>query len=375
MNRLADILLAWFDCTARDLPWRHDRTPYRVWLAEIMLQQTQVATVIPYYERFLRSWPDFTALARADEEQVLKAWEGLGYYSRARNLHRAAIQVMDSFSGVLPADERLIRSLPGIGEYTAGAIGSIAFNLPVAAVDGNVVRVFARLDAVAWNPADPADRRLVRQRVEAELPPDRPGDFNEALMDLGATVCLPRNPVCQDCPLAPFCQARMLDRIDEFPARKQSQVILAEERTVLVLHQNHTYHVKRRPVKGMLAGLYEFDWLDEYQPTADITAAFTTRQISDQSIEQAIEQTIEQTIAQRIAQGVQVTPLPVYTHRFTHRIWNLTGYLVDLPDLSALISDHVSGGGRWVSAAELASLPFPTALERYRQAVLSAEPD
>ena len=363
MNRLADILLAWFDCTARDLPWRHDRTPYRVWLAEIMLQQTQVATVIPYYDRFLRSWPDFTALARADEEQVLKAWEGLGYYSRARNLHRAAIQVIDSFSGVLPADERLIRSLPGIGEYTAGAIGSIAFNLPVAAVDGNVVRVFARLDAVAWNPADPADRRLVRQRVEAELPPDRPGDFNEALMDLGATVCLPRNPVCQDCPLAPFCQARMLDRIADFPAHKQSRVILAENKTVLILRQDHAYHVRRRPAKGMLAGLYEFDWLDEFLPPADEAAGCTSGQISVLAIEQSI--------VQRIAQGAQVTPLPVYTHRFTHRTWNLTGYLVDLSDPAVLVSDHISASGRWVCAAELALLPFPTALERYRQAVLA----
>lgn len=366
-------LLAWFDGKARDLPWRRDRTPYRVWLAEIMLQQTQVATVIPYYERFLGLWLDFQALADADEEQVLKAWEGLGYYSRARNLHRAAIMVVKTFCGILPAEESLIRSLPGVGEYTAGAIGSIAFNLPIAAVDGNVVRVFSRIKAVAWNPADPADRRLVRKQVEAILPADRPGDFNEALMDLGATVCLPRNPACPTCPLAQICRASIMGRIDEFPGRKPVRIVLSEEKIVLVLRLGDTFHVNRRPAKGMLAGLYEFDWLDVQLETIGQVITQEAGQTVGQAVAQEAGQTVGQAIAHQVAPDVRVTRLPAYSHRFTHRIWNLTGFLVDLTDTTPLIFKHSSENGRWVCAAELASLPFPTALERYRQAVLTSD--
>ena len=360
-NGLASDLLAWFDSKSRDLPWRRNRTPYRVWLAEIMLQQTQVATVIPYYERFLGLWPDFQALVEADEEKVLKAWEGLGYYSRARNLHRAAILVAETFSGSLPADEHLIRSLPGVGEYTAGAIGSIAFNLPIAAVDGNVVRVFSRLKAVAWNPADPAERRLVRQQVEAVLPAERPGDFNEALMDLGATVCLPRNPVCLACPLSQICRASIMGRIDEFPGRKSVRSVLTEEKIVLILRLGDAFHVNRRPAKGMLAGLYEFDWLDMHLETIG------------QAIAPEAGQTIEQAIAHRVAPDARVTRLSAYSHRFTHRIWNLIGFLVDLTDATSHLPEYSGENGRWVCADELASLPFPTALERYRQAVLTSD--
>ena len=382
---LATGLLAWFNSKARDLPWRRNRTPYRIWLAEIMLQQTQVATVIPYYERFLGLWPDFQALAEADEEKVLKAWEGLGYYSRARNLHRAAIMVAETFSGSLPADEHLIRSLPGVGEYTAGAIGSIAFNLPIAAVDGNVVRVFSRLKAVAWNLADPADRRLVRKQVEVILPTDRPGDFNEALMDLGATVCLPRNPACPACPLAQICKASMMGRIDEFPGRKPVRSVLTEEKIVLVLRLGDAFHVNRRPAKGMLAGLYEFDWLDVQLETIGQAIVPDAAQTIEQAIapeaaltiEQAIapedRQTLEQAIAHRVAPEARVMRLPAYSHRFTHRIWNLTGFLVDLTDAISLLPKYSGENGRWVCADELASLPFPTALERYRQAVLTSD--
>ena len=372
-NGLASDLLAWFDSKSRDLPWRWNRTPYRVWLAEIMLQQTQVATVIPYYERFLGLWPDFQALAEADEERVLKAWEGLGYYSRARNLHRAAILVAETFSGSLPADEHLIRSLPGVGEYTAGAIGSIAFNLPIAAVDGNVVRVFSRLKAVAWNPADPAERRLVRQQVEAILPAERPGDFNEALMDLGATVCLPRNPACQACPLAQICKASKMGRIDEFPGRKPVRSVLTEEKIVLVLRLGDAFHVNRRPAKGMLAGLYEFDWLDVHLETIGQAVAPEAGQIIGQAIAPEAGQTIEQAIAHRVAPDARVTRLSAYSHRFTHRIWNLIGFLVDLTDATPLLLEYSGENGRWVCADELASLPFPTALERYRQAVLTSD--
>ena len=334
---LADRLLTWFGQAARDLPWRRERTPYRVWLAEIMLQQTQVATVIPYYERFLIQWPDFAALASAEEEQVLKAWEGLGYYSRARNLRRAAVQVVRDFNGMLPHDDKMIRSLPGIGEYTAGAIGSIAFGLPIAAVDGNVVRVFSRLKAIPWNPADPADRRVVRKLVESALPHECPGDYNEALMDLGATICLPRSPDCDACPLADICLAHNSDRVDAYPARQPVKVIPVENKVVLVFIFQGLYHVRRRPDHGLLAGLYEFDWLEEG---------------SSMSLELLA------------SQGARITDLSGYTHRFTHRIWQLTGYRVELARQDAV-------AGRWVTARDLESLPFPTALQPFRSVVLT----
>jgi A/G-specific adenine glycosylase len=201
-------LLAWFDRHRRDLPWRHGRNAYRILVSELMLQQTQARTVIPYFERWMQLFPDWATLAAAPEERVLKAWEGLGYYQRARNLHAAAQRVVKEFSGVLPADPALVRSLPGVGPYTAGAVCSLAFGLSEPVLDGNVIRVLSRLG----NETDPTDRGAVRTRLwrwaGELLDPDRPGAFNEALMDLGATVCIPGEPLCLMCPVHAWCLAR-----------------------------------------------------------------------------------------------------------------------------------------------------------------------
>ncbi len=361
------LLLAWFDQAGRVLPWRMNKDPYRVWLSEIMLQQTQVQTVIPYYKRFLALWPSLAELAAADEEQVLKQWEGLGYYSRARNLHQAARQVVRELGGRLPDTEEELRRLPGIGVYSAGAILSIAYGRPVAAVDGNVVRVFSRLTATAWDPADQAERRLVRSLAEQVQPPNRPGDFNEALMDLGATICLPRRPLCPECPLAGLCLARESDRMDEFPLRKPAKTLPSNIKTVLICRAAGFTHVHRRPNRGLLAGLYEFDWLP-----ADPAAGRTEQ-----------NQIIK--IWQAAHPGVEITALGNQLHRFTHRIWSMTGYYLSLSE--PVLPDIITGGqpdksaesagddaGFWATDQELADLPFPTALEPYRRLILETNP-
>ena len=209
-------LLAHFDRNKRDLPWRMDRTPYRVMVSELMLQQTRVETVLPYYARWLEQFPTFEALAAASVDDVLRAWKGLGYYARARNLHKAAQVVRDRYQGVLPEDPAELRALPGVGEYTTGALASIVFGVAIPAVDGNVKRVLARL----FDEATPSPKWL--RAVAGDLvDPERPGDFNEAMMELGATVCTPRAPRCGDCPVRPHCFAYQRDTVLERPSPRR----------------------------------------------------------------------------------------------------------------------------------------------------------
>ena len=247
-------LLDHFDRTARDLPWRKDRTPYRVLVSEVMLQQTRVETVIPYYHRWLRRFPDVHALAEAPLDDVLKAWEGLGYYSRARNLHRTAREVCLRYGGELPDAKAELRSLPGVGEYTAGAVSSIAFSRPEAAVDGNVRRVLSRLDDLE----DPRPAGL-RDRALELVDRRRPGDFNEALMELGATICRPRDPRCRECPLAPACRALAAGTVGQRPPPKRRKAPPTVRIDVaVVLDPQDRALFARRPLDGLLAGLWEF---------------------------------------------------------------------------------------------------------------------
>jgi A/G-specific adenine glycosylase len=235
-------LLRWYGVHRRDLPWRHSRDPYAIWVSEIMLQQTRVETVIPYYHRFLARFPSVRALSRAHETAVLAAWSGLGYYRRARHLHRAARLVVREHGGVLPNTLEGLRALPGIGAYTAAAIASIAHDVPAAAVDGNVIRVIARWDGRRGRRDDPALRRAVTARAEAFAPGNLPGDWTQALMELGATTCLPHDPLCERCPVARWCQARRSGRPDRYPEsagplapRKEHRVMLLVRRGRRVL--------------------------------------------------------------------------------------------------------------------------------------------
>lgn len=260
--RFQRALLEHFDRQRRDLPWRQETDPYRIWVSEVMLQQTRVETVRSYYERWIRQFPDLNSLAHAPIDDVLKAWEGLGYYSRARNLHRAARVVREQYHGALPQNLAELNALPGIGEYTAGAIASIAYRIPAPAVDGNVKRVLSRLlDAPQLGPAE------LRAQAARLVSTERPGDFNQAFMELGATVCTPRAPACQRCPVSDQCLAYARGTQLLRPARKTPRPMPDRKFVVLViLAENHFVLLRQRPDTGLLAGLWEFPTFEATRP-------------------------------------------------------------------------------------------------------------
>lgn len=304
----SSVLLHWYEAHWRALPWRADAHPYRVWVSEIMLQQTRIEAVLPYFERFMESLPTLQDLANADEQLLLKLWEGLGYYSRVRNLQRAARQVVELYGGELPADYEALRGLPGIGDYTAGAVASISFGLPVPAVDGNVMRVLARLTADDQDILRPAAKRWFQQLATAVLPPDQPGAFNQALMELGETVCLPNTePLCDRCPMAPICTAREQGVARQLPVRSPKKARRVEQRTVLVLiaqEEPGRVLLHKRPDRGLLAGLWELPNTEGWLTT-----------------EQAISWAEERGFS---PDGVRA--LPPGKHLFSHIEWQMQGY-------------------------------------------------
>ena len=259
LEQLPIPLLEWYRDNARRLPWREDPTPYHVWVSEIMLQQTRVAAVLGYYRRFLEAAPDVAALAGLPEERLMKLWQGLGYYNRARNLQAAARQIMAEYSGVFPSDYDRIRALKGVGDYTAGAICSIAFGQPRAAVDGNVLRVVARLTGDGSDIAAQATKRKVAQALEQVIPIQASGRFTQAMMDLGAMVCLPNGaPLCEKCPAQGFCTAHREGRTGQLPVKAPKTARGVEERTVWLVFRVGRVALRRRPDKGLLAGLWEY---------------------------------------------------------------------------------------------------------------------
>lgn len=255
---IAPPLLEWFATNARVLPFRQNPTPYGVWVSEIMLQQTRVAAALEHYNRFMAELPTVAHLAACDDEKLFKLWEGLGYYSRARNLKKAAVQICQQHGGQLPADYEALLALPGIGEYTAGAIGSIAFGLPVPAVDGNVLRVFSRLYNDKNNITEPKTKRLFTQRVRHHQPAAAAGAYNEALMELGALICLPNGtPLCSQCPLQAICLARKAGRQAELPVKTKPKARRIAPMTVLLIKSEQGWLLQKRPAKGLLAGLWQ----------------------------------------------------------------------------------------------------------------------
>lgn len=343
LRMLVNPLLTWYDKNARNLPWRSRPEPYRVWVSEIMLQQTQVKTVLPYFERFMAALPDVEALASADEAELLKLWEGLGYYSRARNLQKAARTVVEKHNGILPASYEQLLELPGIGDYTAGAIASIAYNIPVPMVDGNVLRVLARLLASPEDIAQIRVRKRFREIMAAILPQDRPGDFNQAMMELGAAVCLSNTPNCSDCPVKMGCAANQQDCVYLFPFKSPKSPRRIEQRTVLLLLTEGKALLRQRPKKGLLAGLWELPNLEGWLGH-DMVASI---------------------VEQWGIQPLQLERLEDGRHIFTHIEWQMRGYLV------RCMTGQPPEGCIWVDAEALESrYAVPGAFKIYMKYLL-----
>ncbi|MGD2097401.1 MAG: A/G-specific adenine glycosylase [Desulfobacterales bacterium] len=251
-------LLEWYRVKQRDLPWRRSRNPYHIWVSEVMLQQTQVNTVLSYYRRFIKAFPSVERLAAADLQSVLKLWEGLGYYARARNLHRAAQRVVQDFKAKIPDCWAAFRGLPGVGDYIAAAVLSIAFNQPCAVVDGNVKRVLARLQKISAPVNQPQSNRIFKAAADQLLDERQPGTFNQAIMELGALICRPRNPACEACPLNQRCQAYRSRQVPDFPKRKKRVATPLYHIAVGVVFKNNRVLITQRKPEGLLGGLWEF---------------------------------------------------------------------------------------------------------------------
>lgn len=303
-------MLEWFSSHARKMPWREEKTPYRVWISEVMLQQTRVDTVIPHFDRFVARFPDEKALAEADEDSLLKAWEGLGYYNRARNLGKTAKILVRA--GSYPRTAAEWGKLPGIGPYASGSIASIAFEAKAPAVDGNVMRVLSRIEGLRVPLSSPALRKTLFSLAESLLPEDRIGDFNQSLMELGALVCLPSGkPLCGVCPAAAFCEAHRRGTETEIPPKAERKPLPLEEMTVFVLKTPGGLALRKRPGKGLLAGLWEFPHVPGLLSEGEASSLFEEWGI-----------------------GARGEMLPgTVDHVFTHRIWRMAVFLGETGDL------------------------------------------
>lgn len=301
-------LLEWYDSNARILPWRNNPAPYRVWISEIMLQQTRVDTVKPYFERFLEQVPTIQALAELPEDQLLKLWEGLGYYSRAKSLKKAAIMLVQEFKGQLPSDVESLETLPGIGPYTSGAIASIAFGIRAPAVDGNVFRVMARITANHGDITNKAVKKEIEILVRELLPSARVGDFNQALMELGATVCLPNGtPKCTECPLHFLCEGSKQGIAAELPIKSKKKSRKIEQKTIFVIEYNGKLAIRQRTDEGLLSGLWELPNVEGHL-----------------SLEESRNKLQELGVV-----PCEISPMRASKHIFTHLEWHMIGYLVE----------------------------------------------
>ena len=347
MENIAPALLEWFGKNKRILPFRTDPSPYHVWLSEIMLQQTRVSAALPYYERFLAALPDIPALAACEEEKLHKLWEGLGYYSRVRNLQKAARIVCAEYGGQLPADYAALRALPGIGDYTAGAIASISFGLPVPAVDGNVLRVFSRLYNDSGVITEPAVKKAFTARVMEHQPPDAPGDYNQALMELGALVCVPNGaPLCAECPLAALCRARAAGTALQLPCKAAAKPRRIQPVTLALVESPAGFLLQQRPQKGLLAGLWQpVLWEGERLCAAEVCARLAAMGLD--------------------TGAAAPEALPAAKHIFSHIEWQMSGIALTVPAQSA------SPGCVWASREALrTTYTLPGAFRAYKKRML-----
>ena len=341
LNEIVEPLLAWYRENKRILPWRDQNNAYYTWVSEIMLQQTRVEAVKPYFLRFVKDLPDVRALAVCPEEKLLKLWEGLGYYNRVRNMQKAACQVTEQYGGSLPASYEELLSLKGIGNYTAGAIASIAYGIPVPAVDGNVLRVISRILE------DPGDimKQSVRKKTEKILqeimPSDSPGDFNQALMELGAVVCVPNGQArCTECPVASMCRAYRHGTVDDFPVKAPKKSRKTQNRTVLVIQDGEYTAIRKRPDEGLLAGLYELPNTEGHLKREEVLEEVKKMNLEPLFIEQ----------------------LPEAKHIFSHIEWRMTGYRIRVSSLEKKNTDELIFADRRESDRQYA---IPSAFSAY----------
>ncbi len=312
LYEIRDPLCTWYRENRRDLPWRRNPDAYRVWVSEIMLQQTRVEAVKPYYERFLKELPDVRHLAEVSEDRLLKLWEGLGYYNRARNMQKAARQIMEEYGGAFPHTYEEIRTLCGIGDYTAGAIASFACGLPEPAVDGNVLRVVARLTENEADILKQSTKKQIEEELKRVIPAACPGDFNQGLIELGALICLPQaEPKCGQCPLARLCRTRKSGRVAEIPVRRKPKERRIEEKTILYLRDGEKVAIRKRDPQGLLAGMYELPNLSGHLTQKEVTAYLKSIGLMP----------------------VRLKKMPAAKHIFTHVEWHMIGYEVWVDEL------------------------------------------
>lgn len=320
LQQMEQPLLEWYRENKRDLPWRDKNNAYMTWVSEIMLQQTRVEAVKPYFYRFLQELPDVAHLAACPEEKLLKLWEGLGYYNRVRNMQKAAREVMEQYGGILPADYEKLKRLTGIGNYTAGAIASIAYGIAVPAVDGNVLRVISRVTKSYEDIMKQSLRKKMEQQLLEVMPQDCPGDYNQALMELGAVVCVPNGMAkCEECPLCHLCLARKDDCVMELPVKTAKKPRKIEERTVLVIQDGERVAIRKRANRGLLAGLYELPNLEGHMT----------------------EQEVLEYVKERQLDAVRIESLAPAKHIFSHVEWRMIGYRVRVAALEETFANDM----------------------------------
>lgn len=320
MEKIVNELLPWYDKSKRTLPWRDKKNPYYTWISEIMLQQTRVEAVKAYFLRFIEKLPDIESLASCPEDELLKLWEGLGYYNRVRNMQKAALILVRDFKAKLPKDYRALLKLPGIGSYTAGAIASIGYGQPYPAVDGNVLRVWSRLFASFEDIGKDKTKKRIEKEVARYIPKERAGDFNQALMELGAVVCLPNTlPKCSLCPLSFACIAHREGLTDKLPVKEKKIKRRIEKKTVLVIKNENSFSLRKRPKRGLLAGLYEFPTLE---------GCLSEKEVVLWLKEQGIE-------------SIRIKKLEPSRHIFSHVEWEMSAYHIWIDELHPVLEKDI----------------------------------
>lgn len=371
IERFRATLLSWYDIEKRTLPWRLNNDPYRIWVSEIMLQQTRVDTVIPYYLNFMKQFPTIKALSEAEEDRLLKAWEGLGYYSRVRNMQKAAIQIMEDYEGEMPRDPKEIIKLSGIGPYTAGAIASMAFGLPEPAVDGNVMRVLSRLFEIDADIAKPASRKLFEAVMREIIDPYKPGDFNQAFMDLGSSICTPKNYHPEMSPIKEFNASYLNGTWQKYPVKSRKKKAVPVYYTgVIIKNEKDEFLLEKRPANGLLANMWLFPLLEEnlILDGTDLVQGqiqkIESEELQDQVLQQLLIQLDETYGAKPI---LMKKPFAEVVHIFSHLKWFITVYYGQISSEGRPLPENC----HWVSPEQFEKYTFPGPQTKMWQSYLS----